>query len=112
MTSHENITGEAIAFLQEQFTRFCRLNNAQGSLTEYSLENFEITEGDLTELLHENDVTARGAGGGGGGGGAPAPPPPPRIEGSFGGVTVYKFCVFHSGIDQNLDLMLMCCAVI
>jgi hypothetical protein len=56
LTSHEDLTADAIAFLQEQLTHWCTLRNIQGSITRYSLENVDITDGDLTEFFHEKNI--------------------------------------------------------
>jgi hypothetical protein len=54
ITGNRDLTGDAIAFLQEQFTRWCSMQTVQGSLTRYSIENIEIGDGDLNEFLNEN----------------------------------------------------------
>ena len=81
LTSHEDLTADAIAFLQQQLAHWCTQRNIHGSLTPYLLGNVELTDGDLSELLYEKNILN-----------PPPPPPPDRLEDSC--VTCIVFLIF------------------
>lgn len=54
-SGNTDLTADAIAFLQEQFTHWCGMQNIQGASSGYSI-NDEIGYDNFNDLFNESDL--------------------------------------------------------
>lgn len=55
LTGNRDLTADAAAFLQEQFARWCEMQNIRGTLSRYSIDE-EIDYDDFHEFFNENTL--------------------------------------------------------